>query len=94
MELLEGAGILLSGIAVGRFWPARRKEPKPTKAVCGCRHELSFHDADTRQCHGTNRKSVYDSYGEWVGYQDVACTCRQYTGPEPLPSYYAPEISS
>jgi hypothetical protein len=84
LSLLEGAGILLSGMLAGRFWPARRrgrKPPKPVTPTCGCNHNVSYHDPKTGRCH---KISSYD------GSQ---CPCRRYTGPEPLPEYYAPEIT-
>lgn len=87
LTLLEGALILLTGMGIGRFWPARRRGPKPkppARALCGCKHEASYHDPKTSHCHA----SVYRAGGYYV-----TCTCRQYTGPVPLPEYYAPEIS-
>jgi hypothetical protein len=80
LSLLEGAGILLSGMLAGRFWPARRKGPRPPKPVCGCRHHASYHEAGTGPCHFNEH---------YAGY----CRCRQYTGPQPLPEFYAPEIT-
>jgi hypothetical protein len=88
MGLLEGAGILLVGMLVGRFWPTRRQGPRPPRSItpiCGCKHELSFHDPKTSQCH---------AWDKMPGYRPLQCKCRRYTGPEPLTEYYAPEISS
>lgn len=83
IEMLAGAGIFALGAVFGRFVPGRRKGPKPAKPVCGCEHAASYHDPQTRECH----KDVYQSNGRYV-----RCRCRQYTGPEPMPEYYAPEI--
>jgi hypothetical protein len=89
VEMLAGGGLAILGVVVGRFLPARRRHPKPSrpaKPVCGCEHELSFHDPKTGECHS---KMLIPGYG-W----NNDCTCRQYTGPEPLPEYYAPELPS
>lgn len=82
LALIEGAGILLAGMAVGRFWPARRRRPKPPKPVqpvCGCGHHVSFHWEGTGRCHHNEQ------------YLN-ACCCQGYTGPVPMPEYFAPEI--
>jgi len=94
--MLEGALILLAGLVVGRFLPARRKQrkAKQIKPVCGCEHGLHDHDKATGACNARSRTYRYDQATEFEvldGY--VPCTCRQYTGPEPLPEYYAPEIT-
>lgn len=83
LALLEGAAILAAGMGIGRYWPAprRRRVPKAVTPVCGCNHNVSFHDPKTGRCH---KISSMDS---------SQCPCRRYTGPEPLPEYYAPEIS-
>jgi len=78
LSLLLGAAVFASGMLAGRFWPARRrhpKPPKPVKPVCGCGHHVSFHKDRTGLCHAK----------AW-------CNCQKYTGPEPMPEYYAPEI--
>jgi hypothetical protein len=83
LSLLEGAGILLSGMLAGRFWPARRRHPKPApapKPVCGCGHHASYHKDGSGRCH---QNEQYFN----------ACRCQAYTGPTPLPEYYAPEIT-
>ena len=95
--MLEGAGILAAGMLAGRFWPARRKGPKPTKPaqpICGCKHHYSFH-AKTGECHGTKHGAVIgrDSFGYPDDWEQVPCGCKRYTGIEPLPEYYAPEIT-
>lgn len=95
--MLEGALILLAGILIGRFAPARRKGPKPPKQiapVCGCEHGFHDHDPDTGACNGLMKTYRYDpdSQCEVLDAYEP-CTCRRYTGPEPLPQYYAPEIT-
>lgn len=94
--MITGALILLAGIAIGmilRSFPARRKGPKPVEAVCGCEHHHSMHDPETGACHATVQVSRYSRDGEWTGYEQKPCACRRYSGPEPLPSFYAPEIA-
>lgn len=80
LSLIEGAAILLSGMAIGRWWPARRRKVKETGPVCGCKHHVSFHEQGSGPCH---KISSWDM---------SRCSCRKYTGPEPLPEFYAPEI--
>lgn len=101
-SLLEGAGILLSGMLAGRFWPARRKHPKPKAApqpVCGCGHNLAHHEPGEGGSASACRMQVkgkitrWNQWSEAVGWEMTPCSCRQYTGPQPLPEYYAPEIT-
>lgn len=94
--MIEGALIALAGFLVGRFLPGRRRLARPTlppAAVCGCRHHASFHDPVTRACHATDRRMKYDEEGYNCGTHDFPCTCRKYTGPEPLPEVFMQEIS-
>lgn len=85
--MIEGALILLAGVLVGRFLPGRRRKLKPMperKPVCGCGHGLHDHDED-----GCKAQVCYDRLlGSWR-----QCTCRKYVGPQPLPEFFAPEIS-
>ena len=82
--VLEGALILLAGIAIGRFTPGRRRKSKKPKPICGCGHGLHDHGKD-----GCNAQVCYDRlYNRWR-----ECTCRKYVGPEPLAELYAPEIT-
>jgi hypothetical protein len=98
--MIEGAAILLIGVVIGavlRSLPARRKAPKsdgPPEPVCGCGHHYSFHDGASGKCHGTVRQAThFNSYGTEIAWKQVPCTCRKYAGPEPMPTYYAPEIA-
>jgi hypothetical protein len=60
--VLEGALILLAGIAIGRLLPARRKGPgPPPKPVCGCGHHFSYHDPETRACGYASRPVVHST---------------------------------
>jgi hypothetical protein len=93
--VLEGAIILLAGIAIGAVLgrlPARRKDPKPVEAVCGCTHHHSMHDPETGACNAEVQVAKYNS-GQWAGYEHKPCACRRYSGPEPLPAYFAPGIA-
>jgi hypothetical protein len=100
MTGLEFAAVALIGVLIGRFLPNRRKGPKPQQPVepiCGCDHHRSFHDPQTGQCHGLMRGNPLRYDEDWntpTAYKQVPCTCRQYSGPVPLPEFYAPEIAS
>jgi hypothetical protein len=95
--IIEGAVIALAGVAVGRFLPNRRKGPKPPQPVCGCTHHHGFHDPQTGECHGVVRGEPieFDAYAARnpVAWAQVQCSCRQYSGPVPIPEFYAPEIT-
>ncbi|GAA4980279.1 hypothetical protein [Actinopolymorpha pittospori] len=94
MELIIGAVILLVGILIGRFLPGlgrQRRSVAQVQPVCGCGHASSFHDEKGR-CHADNQVARWDG-GSWVGTESVPCSCQKYTGPEPLPAFYAPEIT-
>ncbi|HEY9369931.1 hypothetical protein [Streptomyces sp.] len=98
LEMLTGGGLVLIGWAVGRFAPARRRTPKPpapTKPICGCTHELAYHDPEKGTCRAAvNVESRWDGYGDPIGWKQAPCACQQYTGPTPLPTVYAPEVTS
>jgi hypothetical protein len=91
-SLLLGAAIFASGLLAGRFWPVRRRArpPKPAKPICGCEHELSFHDPKSGECHALMKvpsTMTRDSY-------HTGCTCKQYTGARIIdPGYVAREIT-
>lgn len=94
--MIEGALILLAGILAGRFLPTRHTKPKvrQTAPVCGCEHGRHDHDPATGACNAQIKTYKYDPVTEReVLHRYSPCTCRQYTGPEPLPEYYAPEIT-
>lgn len=95
--MITGALLLAAGIAVGwvlRSLPARRREPKPVEAVCGCGHHHSVHDPETRACNAEVEADRYDRFGNLTGKEHKPCACLRYTGPEPMPSYYAAEIAT
>jgi hypothetical protein len=89
MGIIEGAAAVIIGLLLGRFLPGRRKGLKPVEAVCGCDHHYSMHDPGTGACNATVQVSHYG--GSW-GYEP--CACVRYSGPEPIPSLYAPEIAT
>lgn len=89
--MVEGALILLAGIGIGwllRSLPARRKGPKPVEAVCGCEHHHSMHNPESGACNAAVRVNQYGG-----SYVYEPCACLQYSGPEPLPTLFAPEIA-
>lgn len=93
MTGIEVGVAVIIGVLLGRFLPNRRKGPKPAKSpepICGCGHHHSHHDPATGKCHSLMKvpgTMSQDSY-------HTDCTCRQYSGPQPLPEFYAPEVTS
>lgn len=98
IELLAGGGLVLLGAAIGRWMPGRHRyhRPRSIRPICGCEHHHSFHDPKTGECHGLmdGNPIKYDTWKDPTAYEQVPCTCRQYSGPEPLPEMYAREIAS
>ena len=99
MTGLEFAAVALIGVLIGRFLPNRRKGPRPEEPpepICGCEHHHGYHDPKTGECHGLmNGDPIrYYSHGPAAAYKQVRCSCRQYSGPVPIPEFYAPEITS
>lgn len=93
MTGIECALIALAGVLVGRFLPNRRKGPKPVKPVkpvCGCGHHHAQHDPQTGRCHSLMK--VPETGARYSHH--APCTCRQYSGPAPLPEFFAPEVSA
>jgi hypothetical protein len=87
--MIEGALVLLAGITIGILGERvrTRRASKPTPApMCACEHAIAFHDLETGRCHEQVQR-----YANGVT-KLVRCECRRYTGPEPLPRYYAPDL--
>lgn len=88
---LTGAVIFLSGTVFGaglRSLPPRRHAPRPTVPTvpaCQCGHPRALHDRATDQCHDRVPLHRGSSYYD-------RCPCRQYVGPEPLPSMFSTGI--
>jgi hypothetical protein len=100
-DMIAGALIALGAFLAGQWLPRphrRRGQPKPPKPVapvCGCSHHYSYHDPKTGECHGTVAVPVkWSQYGDERAWRNEPCGCRVYTGPQPLPEFYAQEISS
>lgn len=93
LELVVGAAIFAAGQVTGRYLRMRAKPPKPIERgpTCGCGHHKSLHDANGK-CHGGFTEVGHKPVAS-VKYSHLACRCKQYVGPEPLPEYYAPELS-
>ena len=83
LEITLPATYLYIGYRLGKRnkGKALGKEPQ---AICGCEHHYSHHDEDG--CH-------FD-HGNWYSGLWVSrlCTCKKYSGPEPLPKYIAGEL--
>ncbi len=86
-------GMYLFGVQVGR----RQKVPLPPvmpELKCGCEHELAMHDPSTSRCHDDSEvRSKYNARGVHIGYETIACPCRQYTGPKPIDTVFQPRIA-
>ena len=54
-------------------------QPPPVRPVCGCGHDLAFHNVNSNACHHP------------VG--ETSCTCQRYSGPEPLAQVYLPPLT-
>lgn len=96
IDFLSGAGTLLAGIILGRITrPKRTAAPaQPPKTRCGsCGHGLGMHSKGSGECHGSSERDAY-SAGYWMGKESIPCGCQHYDGPQPLPEYFAPEISA
>ncbi|MEU7861573.1 hypothetical protein [Nonomuraea sp. NPDC049141] len=83
----------------------KTKAGQPPEPVCGCGHHIAFHEPSTGQCHSQVRVVTKwmrnPSFGEDDGkpeeiameWESQQCPCRRYSGPEPLTTLYAPELS-
>ena len=92
--MLAGGGLTLAGVIAGRFLPGRRrKEQSRVEAICGCKHHHSYHDPATGACNYAGRYYIGTTVSGRSQYETRECTCKRYSGPEPLPEVYAPEIS-
>lgn len=62
--------------------------------MCGCTHHHAVHDPKTGTCNAAVPVPAYDDRGGRVGYEYQPCACLRYSGPEPMPTYYAVEIAT
>jgi hypothetical protein len=83
-----------------------RRRPRPLTAipdadpepVCGCGHNIAYHDLDAGECGEPMKVPVKWKRGEFgapepTHWEARPCACRRYTGPQPLPTFYAPEVA-
>lgn len=91
LEMLIGAAIFGAGLVTGRLLPGRRRGANESRPICSCGHAMSFHGQDGR-CNATREVSRWNG-PRWAGNVQEQCRCQKYTGPQPLPSFYAPEIT-
>lgn len=85
-----GGALLAVGWLAGRLTGVRTVRSDMPRATCGCDHDLSLHDPETKKCHAEIARQVHDDYGYWVSYEWVPCPCRQYIGPKPIEEVFAP----
>lgn len=57
--------------------------PAPVKPICGCTHDVAFHNRSTGACHGETGR----------GKNVRQCTCQGYSGPTPLSQIYADPLT-
>lgn len=91
VSAVTGAVIFLAGTVFGaglRSLPPRRRQPAPVRPECQCGHPRALHDRATDECHQQVRVNGTDSKLS----HHAQCRCRQYVGPEPLPSMFSTGI--
>jgi hypothetical protein len=85
LDWVVGVAIFAAGQLSGRYLRLRRSPAPPVTAdrapICGCNHHIAFH-ADGAGCHA-----------KLTPYSSEECTCQQYVGPQPLPTYVAGELA-
>jgi hypothetical protein len=96
--MLAAAVIAVTAFLAGQWLPRprlRRGMPKPPRPICGCDHHHSFHDPADGTCHGTVQiETGWGEYGAAREWKQGPCPCKQYSGPLPLPEFYATEITT
>jgi hypothetical protein len=102
-SMVIGVAIAVGGYLVGRHTAGRRARqelqqhradpravgPSTPQPICGCGHNLVFHDQETKLC---RTQVVIPS--RWTGQADSTyrqCMCQGYRGPMPVDEYYAPD---
>ena len=93
MTGIEVGVAVIIGVLIGRFLPNRRKGPKPVQPICGCGHHHSYHDRATSGCGWTGTQYIGEDARGMSQYAPRHCSCKRYSGPEPVPEFYAPEIA-
>ena len=106
ISMVIGVAIAAGGFFAGKFTATRQarrelqQHQKTHKAVgkgqtspqpvCGCGHNLVFHDRETKRC-----QTQVVIPGRWTGQHDSTyrqCMCQGYRGPLPVDEYYAPDF--
>ncbi len=81
---------------------AKRREleithPELVKPICGCGHDLAFHNVESGRCHhpAESRDEAPSAIMLDVPHEVEAagCGCQRYTGPEILGGVYLPPLS-
>lgn len=91
--ILTGSAGTFAGVLLGRRLGRREVPPPPEKPslMCGCDHELAYHDFKTGECHEGGGYENQFKGGKWMSVR-TRCLCRQYTGARPLETYWTPAI--
>jgi hypothetical protein len=93
VDMIIGAAIFLAGSGFGMLvrLPHRRRGSGDPRPVCGCGHHYAMHDPTSGMCHAVTPMATEVGAGKVV-MEPRDCACRTYSGPEPLPAFYAPPI--
>lgn len=83
---LFGAMVMLGvGMVLGFLFARRPVGASSRKYICDtCSDGFGMHDPQTGACHATQGKEWDYSRAE---YKHIRCTCRQYVGERPPPTY-------
>lgn len=64
------------------------RAPKVPTPICLCEHGVNYHQ--NGKCHGSVDMKVRGLRTRYEHAYVSKCSCKVYTGPEPLPEYYHP----
>lgn len=74
---------------------ARERAEKKLQPLCGCTHHVAYHDPDSGVCNAAVQVATrWDYYRKPIEWKHRACGCRQYIGPRPLDTIYAPALTN
>lgn len=88
LDTIIGAVVGAASYWAGTRRPIKKPYEDSNQPICGCKHHFSMHDPTSKQCHAQVKTTGhYNEKSQYVYTRQ--CACRNYTGPEPLPEYYA-----
>jgi hypothetical protein len=82
--LISAAALAISTAALVRPDKARRNPPELSMiAVCPCEHGINYHDKLTGRCRAKRERAIrFNLDGKPIKWDEVACDCQVYAGPE------------